>query len=73
MGVNYFYIIDLGVVDLVFFVGISYQSLDYNNYYFGVKDKEVIVQCKVYYVGGDFFYNLGYKLVYLINDCWEII
>ncbi len=71
-GVNYFHIIDLGVADLVPFAGISYQSSDYNNYYFGVKDKEATAQRKAYHAGGDFSYNLGYKLVYPINDRWEI-
>ncbi|HGH6025760.1 TPA: outer membrane protein OmpV [Vibrio mimicus] len=71
-GVNYFHIVELGSVDFVPFAGISYQNSDYNNYYFGVKDKEATAQRKAYRAGGDFSYNLGYKLVYPINDRWEV-
>ncbi|TXY07391.1 outer membrane protein OmpV [Vibrio mimicus] len=71
-GVNYFHIVELGSVDFVPFAGISYQNSDYNNYYFGVKDKETTAQRKAYRAGGDFSYNLGYKLVYPINDRWEV-
>ncbi|ENM5841656.1 MipA/OmpV family protein [Vibrio mimicus] len=71
-GVNYFHIVELGSVDFVPFAGVSYQNSDYNNYYFGVKDKEATAQRKAYRAGGDFSYNLGYKLVYPINDRWEV-
>ncbi|ENM5904009.1 MipA/OmpV family protein [Vibrio mimicus] len=71
-GVNYFHIVELGSVDFVPFAGVSYQNSDYNNYYFGVKDKETTAQRKAYRAGGDFSYNLGYKLVYPINDRWEV-
>ncbi|ENM5777715.1 MipA/OmpV family protein [Vibrio mimicus] len=71
-GVNYFHIVELGSVDFVPFAGISYQNSDYNNYYFGVKNKEATAQRKAYRAGGDFSYNLGYKLVYPINDRWEV-
>ncbi|ENM5746692.1 TPA: outer membrane protein OmpV [Vibrio mimicus] len=71
-GVNYFHIVELGSVDFVPFAGVSYQNSDYNNYYFGVKDKEATAQRKAYHAGGDFSYNLGYKLVYPINDRWEV-
>ncbi|EMB49687.1 outer membrane protein OmpV [Vibrio mimicus] len=71
-GVNYFHIVEMGSVDFVPFAGVSYQNSDYNNYYFGVKDKEATAQRKAYRAGGDFSYNLGYKLVYPINDRWEV-
>ncbi|MEF2507320.1 MipA/OmpV family protein [Vibrio mimicus] len=71
-GVNYFHIVELGSVDFVPFAGVSYQNSDYNNYYFGVKDKEATAQRKAYRAGGDFSYNLGYKLVYPFNDRWEV-
>ncbi|ENM5734774.1 MipA/OmpV family protein [Vibrio mimicus] len=71
-GVNYFHIVELGSVDFVPFAGVSYQNSNYNNYYFGVKDKEATAQRKAYRAGGDFSYNLGYKLVYPINDRWEV-
>ncbi|EEY38710.1 outer membrane protein OmpV [Vibrio mimicus] len=71
-GVNYFHIVELGSIDFVPFAGVSYQNSDYNNYYFGVKDKEATAQRKAYRAGGDFSYNLGYKLVYPINDRWEV-
>ncbi|ENM5897464.1 MipA/OmpV family protein [Vibrio mimicus] len=71
-GVNYFHIVEMGSIDFVPFAGVSYQNSDYNNYYFGVKDKEATAQRKAYRAGGDFSYNLGYKLVYPINDRWEV-
>ncbi|ENM5814326.1 MipA/OmpV family protein [Vibrio mimicus] len=71
-GVNYFHIVEMGSINFVPFAGVSYQNSDYNNYYFGVKDKEATAQRKAYRADGDFSYNLGYKLVYPINDRWEV-
>ena len=59
-------------MDLVPFAGLTYQSKDYVDYYFGVKDKEATQARKAYKGSGDVSYNLGYKLILPINDSWEL-
>ncbi|KFI12168.1 MipA/OmpV family protein [Vibrio coralliilyticus] len=71
-GVTYFLPMSVGSMDLVPFAGLTYQSKDYVDYYFGVKDKEATQARKAYKGSGDVSYNLGYKLVLPINDSWEL-
>lgn len=71
-GVKYTQVVKLGNVDFVPFAGVSYQSADFANYYFGVKTNEVAAQRKSYDVSGDFSYTLGYKLVVPLSKRWDV-
>jgi len=71
-GAKYFYPMKLSSADFVPFAGVSYQSADYVDYYFGVKDKEANVQRHAYKGGSDVSYQLGYKLVMPIAENWDI-
>ncbi|MDE1235380.1 outer membrane protein OmpV [Vibrio aestuarianus] len=71
-GVKYFHVMNLGKLDLVPFAGVTYQSSDYVDYYFGVKDKEANSTRKAYKGGSDFAYNLGYKMILPLSTNWEV-
>lgn len=71
-GVTYFLPMSVGRMDLVPFAGLTYQSKDYVDYYFGVKNKEATQTRKAYKGDADISYNLGYKLIMPISDRWEL-
>lgn len=71
-GVKYAHVIELGSVDFVPFAGVTYQSKDYVDYYFGVRDKEQTATRKAYKGDGTFSYGAGYQLVVPITKNLEV-
>ncbi|HBH7868255.1 TPA: outer membrane protein OmpV [Vibrio parahaemolyticus] len=71
-GATYFHIMNFGSVDFVPFANLTYQSEDYVDYYFGIKDREAKANRKAYKGDATVSYGLGYKLVMPINDNWQI-
>lgn len=71
-GATYFHIMKFGSVDFVPFANLTYQSEDYVDYYFGVKQREANANRKAYKGDSTVSYGLGYKLVMPINDNWQV-
>jgi outer membrane protein len=63
---------NFGSVDFVPFANLTYQSEDYVDYYFGVKQREANANRKAYKGDSTVSYGLGYKLVMPINDNWQV-
>lgn len=71
-GVKYFLPLTIGKADFVPFAGVSYQSKEYVDYYFGVQDKEATQKRKAYTGKGDVSYDVGYKVILPISDNWQL-
>ncbi|MFC5077898.1 MipA/OmpV family protein [Vibrio thalassae] len=71
-GATYFLPLEIGTMDFVPFAGLSYQSAEYVDYYFGVHDNEVTEQRSSYKGQSDVSYQLGYELIIPVSKNWNI-
>lgn len=71
-GARYFDITTIGDADLVSFAGVMLQSKDFVDYYFGVNLNEVRANRPAYTGGASLAYELGYKLIYPLNENWNL-
>ncbi len=71
-GAKYFYPMKIETIDFVPYAGVSYQSADYVDYYFGVKEHEANKKRQQYKGQSDVSYELGYKLIIPISENWDI-
>ncbi|STQ75691.1 outer membrane protein OmpV [Grimontia hollisae] len=71
-GVEYFHMLSVGVADLVPYASVTFQSKDFIDYYFGVQPYEARVNRPKYSGSSSISYDLGYKLIYPINQRWNL-
>ncbi|QYJ92609.1 MipA/OmpV family protein [Shewanella spartinae] len=71
-GVRYQQILNLGRLDLVPFVAVSYNSAKFNDHYFGVSKKEALPKRAQYEAKAGVNYDVGYQLILPLSSNWRI-
>lgn len=71
-GVKYFHMLSVGVADLVPYAGVTFQSKDFVDYYFGVQQAEARINRPEYTGSSSISYDFGYQFIYPITPSWNV-
>lgn len=69
---TYYYPVQIGHASLVPYIGVSYLSAEYVDYYYGVQKQEAQAGRDEFKGKSEFTYNAGYKLIIPITDYMDI-